>query len=306
MSSKSNNNVPVDYMKNGFLVIPFKLPKHAAFENSDEESNKTRYHYTFVKKHDSKNPSEQHSLFAVNLPLLSNFENMKKTVNDICSRYDTVSYLEELMYNDEFGLQEIDLSSLTSDLMSTGEKEEARYTPRNTSLLKFVDDSSCNNCLNALKKYTQAIGKSDKNCIEWEYTSPTITTFINFYKPLDIEYLKEDINTHMRLFEEREVQAKENIQSSIVDEDGFTLVVGKNTKNLNSIKKKILNRNPLLKHETKVRPASMVDKKMKEDFYRFQVREKKKQEINQLLSKFKEDQEKIKVMKMKKRFNPYT
>lgn len=109
----------------------------------------------------------------------------------------------------------------------------------------------------------------------------------------------------MSVFEERERQAQEDIQTSVVDEDGFTLVVGKNTKSLNSIKKKILNRNPLSKHENKVKPPSAVDKKAKQDFYRFQVRERKKQEINELLSKFKEDQAKIKVMKDKKKFNPY-
>ena len=91
-----------------------------------------------------------------------------------------------------------------------------------------------------------------------------------------------------------------------MDEDGFTLVVGKNTKSLNSIRKKILNKNPLSKHENKAKPISNIDKKAKKDFYRFQVRKRKKQEINQLLSKFKEDQERIKVMKAKRKFNPYT
>lgn len=110
----------------------------------------------------------------------------------------------------------------------------------------------------------------------------------------------------MALFEQREQQAQEEVQSSIVDEDGFTLVVGKNTKSLNSIRKKIFNRNPLLKHEKPKKMPNMVDKKAKKDFYRFQVRERKKQEINELLAKFKQDQEKIKEMKSKRRFNPYT
>ena len=44
--------------------------------------------------------------------------------------------------------------------------------------------------------------------------------------------------------------------------------------------------------------------KEKEDFYRFQLRERKKAEMNDLLRKFKQDQERIRTMKEKKRFRP--
>ena len=46
-------------------------------------------------------------------------------------------------------------------------------------------------------------------------------------------------------------------------------------------------------------------KKEKQDFYRFQLRERKKEEMNELLRKFKSDQEKVKTMRDKKRFRPY-
>lgn len=288
----------VTCMKNGFVVIPFKLSKHNSLSEED-----TAFHYMFAKKHQSKYENEQHSLFIINIPLLTHLDNLKTAFNGICSRFNTVSHIENLLYNDEFALQEVDLSYLTSDLMSTENPQETRYTPRNTALLKFVDEASVDNCWNALRKYSTG---NPESRIEWEYKSPSIATFVNFYKPLDVDYLKEDIFTHMNIFEQREQEALDTIQSSIVDEDGFTLVVGKNTKSLNSIRKKILNKNPLSKHENKIKPPSSVDKKGKKDFYRFQIRERKKQEINQLLNKFKEDQEKIKIMKAKRKFNPYT
>lgn len=287
-------------MNNGFIVLPFKLPSFDVLQ-----SKRSCYHYIFAKKHDSNNENEQNCLFIMNLPLLTNLESIKSITSQICEKYDTVSHIENLMYNDEFGLNEVDLSVLTSDLMAESQdKIEKRFTPRNTALVKFIDKSSLSNCLNALKKYSTS-SKSD--LLEWKYNTPSIETFINFYKPLDIDYLKEDVHTHLSLFEQREQQAQDDVQSSIVDEDGFTLVVGKNTKNLNSIRKKILNRNPLLKNDSEgvSKPTTAVDKKAKQDFYRFQVRERKKQEINQLLSKFKEDQERIKVMKEKRKFNPY-
>lgn len=290
--------VALETMKNGFLVVPFKLPQSQILKNPS-----AAFHYMFVKKHQSKLENEQNSLFLVNIPLLTHLDNLRNVFQKVCSKSDTVSHMEDLMYNDEFGLQEVDLSALTSDLMSTEGASEVRFTPRNTALLKFVDRASVDNCWNALRKYTS---ESRDSPIEWQYQSPTIATFINFYKPIDVEHLKEDIYTHMKLFEQREQESQEATQSSIVDEDGFTLVVGKNTKSLNSIRKKILNKNPLSKHENKQAPPSAVDKKVKKDFYRFQIRERKKQEINQLLVKFKEDQEQIKVMKAKRKFNPYT
>lgn len=258
-----------------------------------------------MKRHQSKQEEESNSLFLVNIPLLTNVNSMKTVIKEICSKYDAVSHIEDLLYNDEFGLQDVNLSSLTSDLMSLPSEStaEVRFTPRNTALLKFVDSSSVDNCWNALLKYSNI--KDTEKLVEWNYNSPSISTFINFYKPIDLDYLKDDVHSHLAIFEQREQEAQDEVQGTIVDEDGFTMVVGKNTKSLNSIRKKILKRNPLTKHEAKATPVTMVDKKAKKDFYRFQVRERKKQEINQLLNKFKEDQERIKIMKAKKKFNPY-
>ncbi|SCV02953.1 LANO_0G01244g1_1 [Lachancea nothofagi CBS 11611] len=302
----------VDSMKNGFLVIPFKLNPSDKVKNglkdSSDRTDSTEAdlvaHYMFMKKHLSKNNEEQNCLFLANLPLLTHAENLKKALAEILEQHGAVAHVSQLLHHDEFGLNDIDLSSLTSDLMSTGSAEEKRFTPRNTALLQFVDSASLENAWSALRKYSQEREKA--KLVNWSFESPSMETFTNFYKPLDLDYLKEDIYSHMTLFEQREQQAQEETQSSIVDEDGFTLVVGKNTKSLNSIRKKILNKNPLLKHEKIVKPPTMVDKKAKQDFYRFQLREQKKQEISELLKKFKQDQETIKEMKSKRRFNPYS
>ncbi|SCU95606.1 LAFA_0G01222g1_1 [Lachancea sp. 'fantastica'] len=298
----------VDSMKNGFLVVPFALNESEKLKDclkaaSDDESRPLA-HYMFMKKHQSKNESEQNCIFVVNLPLLTNLENLKKGMSQILGRYGAVAHVSQLLHNDEFGLRDVDLSILTSNLMSTGDAEEKRFTPRNTALLQFIDSSSLDNAWSALRKYSQE--RDNSKLVSWTFESPSLETFTNFYKPIDTEYLKEDVYAHMALFEQREQQAQEEAESSIVDEDGFTLVVGKNTKSLNSIRKKILNKNPLLKHEKVVKPPTIVDKKAKQDFYRFQIRERKKQEISELLTKFKQDQDKVKEMKSRRRFNPYS
>lgn len=300
----------INSMKNGFLVIPFKLPENQVLSKSNNNNNSNdnistpACHYMFMKKHQAKQEQESNCIFLVNIPLLTNLESMKSVIREICLKYNTVSHVEDLLYNDEFGLNDVNLSSLTSSLMTVPDDiSETRFTPRNTALLKFVDKSSLDNCWNALLKYSNL--SNIEKFVTWDYNRPSMSTFINFYRPLDLDYLKEDVHSHLSIFEQREQAAQEEVQGTIVDEDGFTLVVGKNTKSLNSIRKKILQKNPLTKHTAKTKPVTMVDKKAKNDFYRFQVRERKKQEINQLLSKFKEDQERIKVMKAKKKFNPY-
>ena len=309
----SNGSEKVDIMKNGFLVIPFKLPDHKCLKTS---SNKPVYHYMFIKKHETKNENERNCLFVVNIPLLASVESFKDILRQVCERDNTVAHVEDLLYHDEFGLNEVNLSALTSDLLTDPNGDDAserRYTPRNTALVKLVDKPSLDNCLRALKNYSRLLRNNKASeILTWQYPATSLSTFLNFYKPLNVDYLKDDVQTHLSLFEQREEQAQEEIQRSIVDEDGFTLVVGKHTKSLNSLRRKILNRNPLLKYEDKNRVkkaaaagSSMIEKNAKQDFYRFQLRERKKQEINQLLSKFKEDQERIKVMKERKKFNPY-
>ena len=90
-------------------------------------------------------------------------------------------------------------------------------------------------------------------------------------------------------------------QTEIVDEDGFTLVVGSHTKT----KAGMLGKQKLLQAKEQERSKKKLKRKEKDDFYRFQLREKKKAEMNDLLHKFKQDQERVKVMKERKRFRPY-
>ena len=49
-----------------------------------------------------------------------------------------------------------------------------------------------------------------------------------------------------------------------------------------------------------VKAQSKMKSKEKQDFYRFQLRQRKKEEMNELLNKFKLDQEKVRMMKEKK------
>ena len=310
----SEEETAVSMMKNGFIVVPFKLPETDIYPVQ-------AVHYLFVKKHDNKqNEEESNTLFLFNLPILTHLDVLKTNFNKILSKYETQSIYEKILYLDEFKLNEINLNELSSDYydQTNSSSKNKRYLPHNTCLLKFVDATSLNNCLSSLRKYSAKSGSEKKHLVVWEGISqPSLKDFTNFYNPLPVDYLKTEISEALQDFEDRESKAIEDLNnaSSLVDEDGFTLVVGKNTKNLNSIKRKLLHKNPLTKFNkvSKVPRNSGLaqsvqdkeNKKVKLDFYRFQIRERKKNEINELLRKFKDDQAKIKEMKLQKRFNPY-
>lgn len=86
--------------------------------------------------------------------------------------------------------------------------------------------------------------------------------------------------------------------SGQIDEDGFTMVVSSRRKSRGDVIAPVATSEPENVQTSK-------KSKEKKDFYRFQIREQKKQEMNGLLKRFKDDQEKIKELREKKRFRPY-
>ena len=120
---------------------------------------------------------------------------------------------------------------------------------------------------------------------------------------LDPNSLTEEVSQALIDFDKAEQQSIEELQlqRNLVDEDGFTLVVGSHRKT----KAGILGKQKLASTVGVVKAQSKMKSKEKQDFYRFQLRQRKKEEMNELLNKFKLDQEKVRMMKEKKRFRPY-
>lgn len=96
------------------------------------------------------------------------------------------------------------------------------------------------------------------------------------------------------LAQQEEIEAQEAFEASTkVDEDGFQLVVYKNRKRLADIPDAVTETAPKKK------------KLEKDDFYKFQLRANRKQEMSDLLQRFQEDKAKIEELKKKKRFRPF-
>ncbi|GME97750.1 unnamed protein product [[Candida] boidinii] len=120
---------------------------------------------------------------------------------------------------------------------------------------------------------------------------------------MDSESLEIESAESVLEFARKEQEAKDEIDNmkTITDEDGFTMVVGSHRKTKTGIMGSLKKTNEIEKEKA----VKKMKRKEKQDFYRFQIREKKKQEMNHLLAKFKEDQERVKEMKEKRRFRPY-
>lgn len=121
----------------------------------------------------------------------------------------------------------------------------------------------------------------------------------------DHDDLQRRVDLYMANFNKAEARELSEVRSLAgqVDADGFTMVVSSKRKSrADMATPTTMTQEELLQtvaKNNKKRP------KEKKDFYRFQIREQKKQEMNSLLKRFKEDQEKVKELREKKRFRPY-
>ncbi|CED83612.1 rRNA processing protein RRP7 [Phaffia rhodozyma] len=110
---------------------------------------------------------------------------------------------------------------------------------------------------------------------------------------------------HFEYLKKQEVDRVTRMGEDIVDEDGFTLVVrgGKYGRNLAGGGVGVASRD-WERNKEEIEGKKKKSKELK-DFYRWQVREAKREDLAQLRSKFEADKEKIEKLKGSRRFKPY-
>lgn len=289
----------------GFMPLPITLPAAANLPEST--------HLCYIKPHMSRDPNEQadttRSLFLINPLPLWTLDNVKKLFRQI----NTASHIEKILVREAVDLSRvsslgsgvnydlhINLSKLTNEEYGD-ELDENEKLPFGSSVITFLDRDGLELFLSSVKKI--------KKTIKWDISDSTAETGSAKYTQipnlvLDRKSLEKQVAQSLIDFQNREKKAEEEVQNmrEIVDEDGFTLVVGSQKKTKSEILGSMKTLADLEKDSAHVKKMK---KKEKKDFYRFQIRERKKQEMNQLLSKFKEDQERVKLMKQRRRFKPY-
>lgn len=275
----------------GFHILPVTLPKS------------THIHYIFFKKHEVKGGNNNNrSIFLINLPINTSTSVLKKYFQDVAIGSTLESYTPSFLTDFPEDVY-IDLTKLTSDLKLSNTNEDIEISsklPKNCGIITFIDKSAFQLALSSLKKLS-----SNASISNWPIKEFGSSFFLKNLQNqiLNNEILTHEVSTSLAEFNQAEKESAEQLQekTQLVDEDGFTLVVGSHRKTKAGImgKQKLASTVELEKAQTKMK------KKEKEDFYRYQLRQRKKDEMNDLLTKFKQDQERVKLMKEKKRFRPY-
>lgn len=261
----------------------------------------TTKHYIYFKKHESKASTASRSLFLCNLPLQTSHTTIKKFLQNTAIGATVAAFVPSALTDSAEDVY-IDLVSLTTDpdiAKNLPQPDEGTRLPKNCGVVTFVDTAAQQLALALLKKLATAQKTS-----QWPLNDdPTSVRYVDALhrRVCDPEKLSEEVALALANFDRAEQDAKDNLQAqTMVDEDGFTLVVGSNRKT----KLDILGRQKAVQEELQ-KAAKKMKKKEKADFYRFQLRQQKKEEMNELLMKFKADQEKVRVMRERKRFRPY-
>ncbi|KAI3404383.2 hypothetical protein KGF56_002780 [Candida oxycetoniae] len=290
----------------GFYVLPVTI----------EDCNSK--HYIYFKKHDVKNSGNDggggdgshRSLFMCNLPILSDLATIRKYFQSVALGATIENYTESYLTSCEEDAW-VNLSKLTSDLSANTIDEVASRLPKNSAIVTFIDKASFQLAFNALKKLSLSSSSSSSFSSPplsqsiWPIKFVSSSYYLTQYQSLmlDNEKLSEQVAQALSDFDRAEKESIENLQAqaNLVDEDGFTLVVGSHRKT----KAGVLGKQKLTKTIESEKAQKKSKKNEKPDFYRFQLRQRKKEEMNELLNKFKADQEKVRLMREKKRFRPY-
>lgn len=262
-------------------------------------------HYIYFKRHDSKANAQvsQRSIFFCNLPIQTTVSGLKKYFQHVAIGATIEAYVPSRL-NDFPEDVWIDLTELTTDLELTKREvtvsEDAKL-PKNCGIVTFIDKAASQLAFSALKKLS-----SNSTTSPWPVSSNLASaSYVAQLQAqiLDPEQLSLDVAQSLVDFDRAEQESMDNFkrQTQLVDDDGFTLVVGPNRKT----KAEILGRQKLASTVDLDRANAKLKKKEQVDFYRFQLRQKKKEEMNDLLQKFKLDQERVRTMTERKRFKPY-
>lgn len=116
-----------------------------------------------------------------------------------------------------------------------------------------------------------------------------VRSWVEEYRSREVaeDELQASVDAYMTFFDERTEAEKQARKDRVVDDDGFELVTYKRKS-----------------HASDTPEPPKKKKKELVDFYRFQIREKKREELASLRNKFEADKRRVEAMKQRKAFRP--
>lgn len=145
-------------------------------------------------------------------------------------------------------------------------------------------------------KAKRALGEDSWQLGEKGESEAVLSRMVKRYRAVrpSAEQLREEVDAQMREFEEAEREDQRRRRSKQVDAEGFTLVTRKRRSRDDGM-------------DGARRPKAQKKKKDYElkNFYRHQMREQKREELQSLREKFEEDKKRIQKMKEARKFKPF-
>ena len=235
-------------------------------------------HCIYFRMHSNRHQSDHlpkgKTLFVINLPVDINVSTLKNIFTS-CGRIKNVIF--------------------------KGKKSELGFSPKNfphasgtVAHLIFKEDDAIEKCYQ-MDDHIEYKSEAVVGINKW------IGEYLNMIP--DSTALKESIDQELLEFEELERKSKlEALEArNVPDKDGFVTVTrrGRRNTNIDGTGAVISAIDPKELKNLKPKDNSLVD------FYRFQMRESKKNALQELRKKFEEDKIKIQKLKEKRKFKPY-
>lgn len=311
--------VPVPLQIGDFSVLPVSIPPLPSFP-------RTVVHHLYVRRNAPKIPTanDARSLFLTNLPIDGTEAHLRAVFTALVGsgRFESATFEDERQKSSPIADAEpIQAARLLAahgkkrkreDEEAERAREEAAarlpstwtrslHRSGGTAVVFFADEKSVDQVLKAIAKANKTKkypvwGRGDGQVAD--KVPPLGSAWLKAHNRLsypDKNQLQAAVDTFSELFAKREKEAAEIAKRlrNEPDEDGFVTVTrgGRNA--------------PASRNEAEEAKRKMMEKQEKKkeemtNFYRFQLRERKKEEQAELLKRFEEDKKKISAMREKR------
>lgn len=301
-----------------FSVLPLSIPPLPSYP-------RTTTHYAYVRRHAPNHPTpdDDRSLFVTNVPVDSTEPHFRAIISTLAGngRFESISF-EADRREKPVSLEPAQAARLAAiasrkrkrDESDSEDEEEqvARLPPTwtrqlhrsgSTAVIVLADEKSVDLVLKAIAK----VHKTKKYPVWGEGVQDKVpqlgVPWIQAHNKLSFpptEILQQSVDAFFAVFNRKEKEAAELAKRlrNEPDEDGFVTV----TRGGRSA--------PARRDEAEEARKKMLEREQKKkeeltNFYRFQLREKKKAEQAELIKKFDEDRKKVQAMKQKRgKFRP--
>ncbi|RDW81935.1 hypothetical protein BP6252_03047 [Coleophoma cylindrospora] len=296
-----------------YAVLPIAIPPTPAYQVKTT-------HHVYVRPHAPKLPTvdDSRSLFLVNVPVDSTSPHFRAVFASLvgAGRFESITFENERKNAPSSAVLAIEATrgkkrkraseadvELDTGLPPTWDR--ALHKSGSTAVAVFADEKSAEAVLKAIKK----LHKSGKGAFPvWgegltekvpKLGSHRYLTHHKMQYP-DPDLLRASVDAYMMEFNRKEEEASQKAKRmrNVPDEDGFVTV----TRGGRS--------GPARRDDAETKRLELEEKEEKKrkemgDFYRFQLRERRKEEQGELVKRFEEDRKRVDAMKEKRgKFRP--